>query len=404
MIRSFMHKSAGAALGILMGIGGGALGEEPKSVTEGVAPVPRPGPPPPIEAAALRDARARGIAFLVEHQNPDGSWGGMRRTKAVNVAARVPGAHYAFTAATTALAIEALCHYPGHSAEADAAVDRAGEWLLGFLPQVKRVSESQVYNNWAHAYSIHALLALHARAQDKPARQQELLAAVSEQVKRLEAYEYLDGGWGYYNSGFSTAIPTGATTCFTTATCLIALDAARRAGVEAPVRLTDRAVRSILRQRTPDGAFVYSMPHYKVPRRDINRPAGSLGRAPACNAALRLWTGREHVSDGDIVDWLDRLITRGEWLNMARKTPIPHESYFKNSGYFCYYAYYYAGRCAELLDEEQLAPRRNHLIKALLDQQEPSGCWWDYPLYEYHFAYGTAYALSALARLEGARR
>ncbi len=366
----------------------------------GIAPVPRPGPAPEIDLAELRAARQRGVAFLVGHQNPDGSWGGPRRTKQLNVAARTPGAHHAFTTATTALAIEALWLDPRRGREAEKALDRAETWLLDFLPRVKRVSGDQLYNNWAHAYSIHALLALRQRAAGNPRRQDQLLAAVADQVKRLAAYEYLDGGWGYYNHNFSTAVPSGSPTSFTTATCLIALHAARKAGAEPPDGLAGRAITSLLRQRVADGAYVYSLPHHKVPRRGINRPAGSLGRAPACNAALRLWTGREHISDGDIADWLDRLITRGEWLNIARKTPKPHESYFQNSGYFCYYGYYYAGRCMELIDPAQAAPRCRHLINTLLQQQEPDGCWWDYPLYDYHYAYGTAYVLSALARME----
>ncbi len=33
----------------------------------------------------------------------------------------------------------------------------------------------------------------------------------------------------------------------------------------------------------------------------------------------------------------------------------------------------------------------------LLERQEKDGSWWDYPLYDYHQAYGTGYALMALA-------
>jgi len=371
----------------------------PAAESPGIDPVPRPGPAPELEPGSLETARDRGIAYLIESQNPDGSWGGIRRTKGLNIAARVPGAHHAFTAATTSLVIEALCQYPGHSPESEAAIDRAEEWLLEFLPRVRRISEIEIYNNWTHAYSIKAMLLLHHRAAGNGEKQARLKEAVHSQIARLAQNQFLDGGWGYYNFGMTTAISSGASTSFTSATALVALDKARQAGIEIDQNMVDRAVKSILIQRTPDGAFTYSFQHRNHPRVPINRPAGSLGRAPACNAALRVWTGREHISDQDIADWLDRLATRGGWIDIARKTPIPHESHFANSGYFFYYAYYYAAHCIQLLDEELAAPRRNHLLKALLDLQESDGSWWDYPLYDYHQAYGTAYALTAIARM-----
>ena len=34
----------------------------------------------------------------------------------------------------------------------------------------------------------------------------------------------------------------------------------------------------------------------------------------------------------------------------------------------------------------------------MLDRQEKDGSWWDYPLYDYHQPYGTAFALMTLQR------
>ena len=33
-----------------------------------------------------------------------------------------------------------------------------------------------------------------------------------------------------------------------------------------------------------------------------------------------------------------------------------------------------------------------------MNVQEPEGSWWDYPLYDYHKPYGTAFALMSLRR------
>jgi hypothetical protein len=39
---------------------------------------------------------------------------------------------------------------------------------------------------------------------------------------------------------------------------------------------------------------------------------------------------------------------------------------------------------------------QQHLARTLLNVQEKDGSWWDYPLYDYHQPYGTAFALLSL--------
>jgi hypothetical protein len=39
-----------------------------------------------------------------------------------------------------------------------------------------------------------------------------------------------------------------------------------------------------------------------------------------------------------------------------------------------------------------------HLADLMLRRQEKDGSWWDYPLYNYHQPYGTAFALMTLVR------
>src|SRR5215207_1862298 len=59
-------------------------------------------------AAQLEKSIERGIYFLLEDQNRDGSWGTARNTKDLNIFAPVPGAHHAFRCGVTALCVEAL--------------------------------------------------------------------------------------------------------------------------------------------------------------------------------------------------------------------------------------------------------------------------------------------------------
>ena len=131
--------------------------------------------------------------------------------------------------------------------------------------------------------------------------------------------------------------------------------------------------------------------------REINRPGGSLGRTQCCNCALREW-GDTSITDDVIKSWLVRLYVRNGWLDIGRKRPVPHESWFQVAGYFYYFGHYYAALSLKQLPEDQQAPFRPMLARLMLDRQEKNGSWWDYPLYDYHEPYGTAYALMTLQR------
>jgi hypothetical protein len=116
---------------------------------------------------------------------------------------------------------------------------------------------------------------------------------------------------------------------------------------------------------------------------------------------MRLW-GDSEVTDEVVRLWLDRLFARNLWLDMGRKRPIPHESHFAIAGYFFYYGHYYAARCIELLPPDQRTAYQSHLAHVLLRLQEKDGSWWDFPLYDYHQQYGTAFALMSLVRCRSA--
>jgi hypothetical protein len=54
--------------------------------------------------------------------------------------------------------------------------------------------------------------------------------------------------------------------------------------------------------------------------------------------------------------------------------------------------------CIEELKGEQANKFRDELAAILLPLQEKDGSWWDYPFYDYHQPYGTAFALMSLVR------
>jgi hypothetical protein len=357
----------------------------------------RPKPVSAPTAKEMEEAIRRGVAFLVKNQNKDGSWGSPTRTKNLNIYTPVPDGHAALTCGVSSLAVAALIEAGGPASEVTESIERGETWLLENLPKLRRSSADVLYNVWGHAYGIRALVRMHARLPDDAARRTKIEGLIREQMELLGRFESVDGGWGYYDMKVGAQRPATDSTPFTSATVLVALHEAKKIGVEPPAKLVKRAYDSILRQRNPDFSYLYGEYMKWVPTHPINRPGGSLGRSQVCNLALRLW-GDEKVTDTIVKTWLDRLITRNGWLDMGRKRPVPHESHFAVAGYFFYYGHFYAAQCVELLPLEDRPFYQDHLAHIILRLQEKDGSWWDYPLYDYHQPYGTAYALMILKR------
>lgn len=373
------------------------LAMAPQRSAEWVASVPRPKPVPAPKPEEIQSAIRRGVDFLLTHQNKDGSWGSARRTKGLNIYAPVPGAHQAFRAAVTSLCITALIETRLDTPEVNHAVDRAEKWLLENLPHVRRATPDAIYNNWAHCYALQALAHLHRRHAGDTGRQKEIRRQVGQQIDMLKRYECVDGGWCYYDFNAHTQRPSGSTISFVTGAVLVSLYDARHLEVEIPPRLIQRALDSMSRQRKPDFSYAYGEYLKYRPMHPVNRPGGSLGRSQCCNLAMRLW-GDQAVTDEVLVAWLDRLLARNLWLDMGRKRPIPHESWFMVAGYFFYFGHYYAARCVEQLPTAERPRYQAHLAHVILALQEKDGSWWDFPLYDYHQPYGTAFALMTLVR------
>lgn len=351
----------------------------------------------PSLGRAVEEAIDRGVAFLLERQNPNGSWGSPRNTKGLNIYAPVPGAHHAFRAGVTGLCVAALVESGRQGEAVDQALARAEQWFVDELPRLRRATPDAIYNVWGHAYSIQALVRLLSRPGGTPERQGQLRALIATQIDFLRRYEVVSGGWAYYDFNVGTQRPAGDSAPFVTATVLVALYEAQQQGFEIPSDLIERAVKSIHRQRKPDFSYLYGENFLFYPMRPINRPAGSLGRSQACNFATRIW-GDAAVTDDVLEDWLRRLVERNGWLDMGRKRPIPHESWFAVAGYFFYYGHYYAARCLELLPPEKREKYARPIADIIVRLQEKDGSWWDFPFYDYHQQYGTAFAIMTLVR------
>lgn len=355
-----------------------------------------PVPAPPLKKinASLR----RGIDFLIEDQNKNGSWGSPTNTKGLNIYAPVPGAHHAFRAGVTSLCISALIELEPEHEDISPVIDKAEVWLFEHLPKLRRATPDAIYNVWGHAFSIQALVRMHNRKPDDDARKKKIVELIKMQYDMLDRYESVDGGWGYYDFNVGTKKPTSSSISFVNGTVLVAFHEAKGIGVEPPKKLVDRAIAATKRQQKKDYSYFYGEYLKMRPMYPINRPGGSLGRSQNCNLALRLW-GESNITDEVLIAWQHRLYARNGWLDIGRKRPIPHESWFAVAGYFYYYGHYYAALMFDHFPEVRKAEFQSHMAHLMLDRQEKKdGSWWDYPFYAYHRPYGTAFALMTLHR------
>jgi hypothetical protein len=339
-----------------------------------------------IRERPLDEAVRDGVSFLLASQNADGSWGSAGGTTGFDVYAPVPGSHHAFRVATTALCVMALREC-GEVRGAEAR-RRGLEYLLGHT-DVRRQDAQALYNVWAHAYALQALVGEVRATGDVRARQ-----AAERHVRWLERYETMYGGWNYYDFTVGTQRPASSGTSFGTGAGVVALTEARDVGIEIPERMMERALKVLRQCRKPDGSYLYDLEFRYWPAHLANRDKGSLGRAQAPNLAL--WMNGGLITERDVRARLDAMFREHRYLAMGRKRQYPHEAWYYNSGYYYYFGHYYAARLIAELPATERAPYAAQLRAAILPFQESDGSWWDYAMYGYHKPYGTALALLAI--------
>lgn len=366
--------------------------------------------PPALQAAAnpctqvgREEALRTATEWLTAHQNPDGSWGSHQSPRPIEVLADVPGSHEAFRIATTGLAVMALTRSPHRTPESLAARDRGVDALLAGW-NVKRANGLEHYTVWALGYGLQAL-AEHLAAAPEDPRGPAIRETCERLLDKLATYQALDGGWGYLSLGdVPTFQPSDSSMSFTTATVVIGLARARDAGIAAPEKMVERAVNSIARCETPEHGFTYGELWRRSPGMGVNRLKGAACRGPACFEAMALYA-RAPRSGTDVEAWRGSLAAlledHARFQVAGLRRPWPHESHYQISGYFYLYGHYYAALVLRRLGAEDRARFTPPLERAVMICRQPDGSFWDYPLYSYHHAYGTAYAVLTLAELSG---
>jgi len=354
--------------------------------------------PPAVTLKDIDNSITRGVDFLIGDQNENGSWGSATRTKHINIYAPLPGAHDAYRAGATGLALSGMIDSADKRPETLASIEKCAAWSIEHLPKLRRADQTTTYNIWGHAYGLRSFVRLH-QTETNPEKKAVYKTLAQQQIDLVGRYEDINGGFGYLDvfDDFTSQKPTGITTSFTSATVLLAMyEGQEKLGLTLNDKVVSTSLDSIKRQQFPDKTYAYSHNHIMRPRADINRPAGSLARSQSCNAALRVF-GRDGITDEVIIEWADRFLAREGWLSIARKRPKPHDIHFRISGYFYYYGIYYFTESVRLLPAEKQKIYAEKLAALILSKQEKDGSWWDYPLYDYHQPYGTGYSLMALS-------
>ncbi len=340
-----------------------------------------------------REAVRKGVDFLLRTQHTDGSWGESTMGRSYEVMADVPGSHRAFRVATSALCVMALKNSGIREEALEHAVRRGLKYLVK-QGRVKRPNPTEIYSVWAYGYGLRCLSeALVAGA--CPDMETSMRETAEQLVDALKLYQVPDGGWGYYDFVAGTYRPSDSSMSFMTATVLISLHSAKRAGIDVPEKMLQKALLSLHRARKQDGSYLYGWYMRYRTNHPVNKLKGSVCRTSCCHLAQYLFNNR--VSYEDLVKGVEALVEHNRFVDTARKRPIPHEGWYSTSGYFHLYGHFYASMVLQQLntqDQKRLWPILKNLILRL---QEPDGSWWDYPLYGYHKYYGTAFAVLTLS-------
>ena len=346
-------------------------------------------------AQAASDSFEKGIGWALANQRANGNWGSLESTRRREIFLDTLASHLAFQTATTALVTWSWIEPARTKPECRAALERGLTELSSRKPP-GRASGKTFYSVWAHNYLIYLSAAVQAdptltafHATWKTIGETEIALVRREQGA--------DGGWGYYDFNFTGENPSGnESTSFNTAAMILALRSAQEQGAVIPPGTIEDGTRAISRMQLPSGAFAYGTYAELNPRADYNKISGSSGRLQSCNVALNA-VGAGKVTAETLMRGVQHLRDTHQYIEIGRGRVMPHESFYRNSGYYYYFDHYYAAcALAAVPPSAERAELVRWLTEVMVHDQNPDGSWFDYPLYGYGKAYATGLGLLTL--------
>ena len=279
----------------------------------------------------MRQVVLDGLRYLARTQNRDGSWsgrGGYSRNVGVS--------------ALACMAFMANGSQPGRG-EFGENIDRGLDFVLSSVGRDGYISAGGDSRMYEHGFATLFLAEAYGMGprQDLP---EKLRAAVGLIQK---SQKILDGGWRYDPSPLSES-DISVTVCQ-----IIALRAARNAGIKVPKECIDRAIGYVKQSCLPDGSFCYML----------------RSRARGSYALLSAGLGSLYGAGEYDCPELQRALNRFEQetpRNVSRRGPVSH---------YYFYAHYYAAQAAYHAGGRYWSAYYPAVCKELADAQESNGSW-----------------------------
>ena len=291
------------------------------------------------------EAQDAAVAWMIEHQNPDGSWGTIDASRPYQIYLDTQSSHQAFGGATSALGVMSLVEPSRTDPAAEASLQRGVEHLVT-MPEVGKASGNTFYDIWTHTYMISALCRVVADPRFAESRER-IVAVIEREIDILRDRQGLDGGWGYYDFDYILENPSGdQSTSFNTAAVLLALEEARARGFEVDPRMVEDGIKAVERMRLPNGAYAYGTYAQYRPQAPFNMIKGSLGRSQPCN--LSLHELERNITLEQMQAGVERCVattaSRSAGVGRSRTSLLLVEGYY-------YFFGHYAGMVIEELEE-----------------------------------------------------
>ncbi len=322
-----------------------------------------PAPRPEGVTAAVERTIEKGFRYLIQNQEPDGSWGA------------TPGQAGIYPVAVTGLVgLAFLAHgdTPTRGEHAD-VVNRATDYLLststssglfttGFESEPRgRKGPRPMYG---HAFAM-TFLGLAYGQEGDLSRRDRIREALRKGVQLTQRSQSNDGGWAYRANYFEDEGTL-------TVTQLQALRTCRDAGIVVPKSVIDRGVQFIVNSSNEDGSV-----RYRVQDQDY-RPGVT------CAAVVALWNAGQYDSPRlkKTQDWVNRYISH-QWDDSRQ---AEHAEYIE----------YYLAQAKWIMGGQIWADFYKTASADFARIQDPDGHWESSDALRYGTTYATAIALIVL--------